>query len=67
MSRQVSGRIGQIRRGERKDDWMWRSKQEWTGEWKWRDGRKWSGDQRGRQKLSGEQTGEWTYRMNMEG
>ena len=44
-NRGVSGHSGQTQRGE-KDDWTWRSKQEWTGECKWRDGWKRLGDQR---------------------
>ena len=43
---QMSRCIRWMQRGERKDDWTWRSKQDWTGEWKWRDGQKWSGDWR---------------------
>ena len=59
-SRQVSGHSGQTQRGERKDDWTWRSKQEWTGVWKWRDGQKWSGDWRRKWEQSGKQVDEWT-------
>ena len=57
----------QMRRGRRKVKGMPRSEQECQSEQKWMGEQKWSGDLSGRQKLLGEQTGEQTYRMDMEG
>ena len=70
-SRQViGGAIGggmRTRRGGWKVERMSRSEQEWRSEQKWMGEWKQLGDLRGGWKLSGEQTGEWTYWTNTEG
>ena len=70
-SRQViGGAIGgsaQMRRGRQKVKGTPRSEQECQSEQKWMDEWKQSGDLSGGRKLSGERTGEWTYRTNVEG
>ena len=59
--RGVIGGSTQMQRGRWKVERMPRSEQKWMGE------QKWLGDLRGRWKLSGEQTGEQMYQMNVEG
>ena len=54
-------------RGGWKVERMPRSEQEWRSEQKWMGEQKWSGNLRGGQKLSGEQTGEQTYRTDVDG
>ena len=54
-------------RGGQKVERMPRSEQKCRSEQKWMGEQKWSGNLRGRQKLSGEQTGEWTCQTNVEG
>ena len=66
----IGGAIGgstQTQRGGRKAEGTPRSEQECRSEQKWMGEWKWSGDLSSTQKLSGEQTGEQTYRMDAEG
>ena len=66
----IRGAIGgsaQMQRGRQKVEGMPRSEQECQSEQKQMGERKQSGNLSGRRKLSGEQTGEWTYWMDVEG
>ena len=66
----IRGAIGgsaQTQRGGRKVKGMPRSEQECWSEQKWMGEQKRSGDLGSGWRLSGEQTGEWTYRTDAEG
>ena len=56
-----------MQRGGQKVERMPRSGQECQSEQKWLGVQKWLGDLSGGRKLSGEQTGERTYRTDAEG
>ena len=66
----VGGAVGgsaRTQRGGQKVEGIPRSEQECWSEQKWMGVRKQSGDLSGGRKLSGERTGEWTYRTDMAG